>query len=210
MLTAGHRILIAGQGRSNAPSRVFATTSKSLQNILVLSQRVDELFPARSSFPHIADGYLNWFLVNAVIMHTSSSRAHAPLRQWWFYRHKVAIFPKRTMNSAGHCWQGVEHFKDIQYNERSKYGEILLQQEYEMSCFNLEEANIDIYQQLYALYEKVGTRDHRAYPSMANFHSVASSHLESLVLEGCLLFGGKGCREGPEKASCICDQSTYN
>ena len=58
--------------------------------------------------------------------------------------------------SAWCCLQGVEHFKDIQYNEQSRYGEILLQQEYEMSCFNLEQADIDVYQQLYALYEKVG------------------------------------------------------
>ena len=58
--------------------------------------------------------------------------------------------------STWYSLQGVEHFKDIQYNEQSRYGEILLQQEYEMSCFNLEQADIDVYQQLYALYEKVG------------------------------------------------------
>jgi hypothetical protein len=63
---------------------------------------------------------------------------------------------KLTSNNVWNGGQGVEHFKDIQYNERSKYGEILMQQEYEMSCFNLEEANIEIYQQLYDLYGKVG------------------------------------------------------
>ena len=52
-------------------------------------------------------------------------------------------------------WQGVTHFKDIQYNSMAKYGDILLQQEYEMSCFNLEHASRDTYNQLYNLYEKV-------------------------------------------------------
>lgn len=49
----------------------------------------------------------------------------------------------------------MTHFKEIQFNGSSKYGDILLQQEYEMSCFNLEHANTSAYSQLYDLYEKV-------------------------------------------------------
>ena len=51
--------------------------------------------------------------------------------------------------------QGVDHFKDIQYNRGAKYGEMLMQQEYEMSCFNLDQADVGIHQQLYDLYERV-------------------------------------------------------
>lgn len=68
---------------------------------------------------------------------------------------KLALGKCVTDNKLSHC-QGVKHFKDIQYNRQSKYGEILQQQEYEMSCFNLEEASIRIYQQLYDLYEQAG------------------------------------------------------
>lgn len=51
--------------------------------------------------------------------------------------------------------QGVDHFKDIQYNSQSRYGDIFLQQEFEMSCFNLDHADIESHRQMYALYEKV-------------------------------------------------------
>ena len=53
--------------------------------------------------------------------------------------------------------QGVDHFKDIQYNRGARYGEMLMQQEYEMSCFNLDQADIGIHQQLYDLYERVSS-----------------------------------------------------
>ena len=71
------------------------------------------------------------------------------------YRPYLHWASKRVTNKFSHC-QGVKHFKDIQYNRQSKYGEILQQQEYEMSCFNLEEASIQIYHQLYDLYEQAG------------------------------------------------------
>lgn len=63
--------------------------------------------------------------------------------------------PREACKGKYLLMQGVKHFKDIQYNRQAKYGEILQQQEYEMSCFNLEEADIKIYQQLYDLYEQV-------------------------------------------------------
>lgn len=51
--------------------------------------------------------------------------------------------------------QGVNHFKDIQFNSQAKYGDIYMQAEYEMSCFNLDQADISVHRQLYDLYEKV-------------------------------------------------------
>jgi glycyl-tRNA synthetase len=38
--------------------------------------------------------------------------------------------------------QGVAHFKDIKYSDRVTYGELFLQNEYEMSCYNLDEADV--------------------------------------------------------------------
>ena len=39
--------------------------------------------------------------------------------------------------------QGVNHFKDIRYNDDVTYGELFLQNEYEMSCYNINEASIE-------------------------------------------------------------------
>ncbi len=76
------------------------------------------------------------------------------------------------------CVQGVKHFKDIQYNRQSKYGEILQQQEYEMSCFNLEEASIQVYQQLYDLYEQARFHLTRpAFLSLTNQGLLYMSHI---------------------------------
>ena len=38
--------------------------------------------------------------------------------------------------------QGVKHFKDIRYNDTMTCGEMLLQNEYEMSVFNMDEADV--------------------------------------------------------------------
>ncbi|KIZ07293.1 glycyl-tRNA synthetase alpha chain [Monoraphidium neglectum] len=38
--------------------------------------------------------------------------------------------------------QGAKHFKDIKYNDAVTYGELFLQNEYEMSCYNLDEADV--------------------------------------------------------------------
>src|SRR6056300_363145 len=43
--------------------------------------------------------------------------------------------------------QGVDHFKDIAYNDMMSYGEMRLQEEYEMSVFNLDEANVEAHRQ---------------------------------------------------------------
>lgn len=38
--------------------------------------------------------------------------------------------------------QGVDHFKDIRYTDRVSYGELFLQNEYEMSVYNMDEADV--------------------------------------------------------------------
>lgn len=49
--------------------------------------------------------------------------------------------------------QGVGHFKDIAYAPGVSYGEMFLQNEYEMSVYNLDEANVDAQRSRFALYE---------------------------------------------------------
>ena len=51
--------------------------------------------------------------------------------------------------------QGVQHFKDIQYTPSITYGELFMQNEYEMSCFNMDEANVEGQRQRFELYKQV-------------------------------------------------------
>ena len=51
--------------------------------------------------------------------------------------------------------QGVSHFKDIRYTDGISYGEMFMQNEYEMGRYNLEEADVAVQQQRFALYEQV-------------------------------------------------------
>ena len=51
--------------------------------------------------------------------------------------------------------QGVRHFKDIQYTPTMTYGELLLQNEYEMSCYNMDRADVQTQQQMFQLHEQV-------------------------------------------------------
>ncbi|GJD10477.1 Glycine--tRNA ligase, chloroplastic/mitochondrial 2 [Galdieria sulphuraria] len=50
--------------------------------------------------------------------------------------------------------QGVSHFKEIQYNNLFSYGDLFLQNEYEMSRFYLDEADISRHKTLLQLYEE--------------------------------------------------------
>ncbi|HEX8683543.1 MAG TPA: glycine--tRNA ligase subunit beta [Ardenticatenaceae bacterium] len=50
--------------------------------------------------------------------------------------------------------QQVDHFTKIQYAPGLTYGEIFLQNEYEQSVYNLDEANTERVKQLFALYEQ--------------------------------------------------------
>ncbi len=49
--------------------------------------------------------------------------------------------------------QGVHHFRDIVYAPGLTYGEIFLQNEFEQSTYNLDEANTERVKQMFALYE---------------------------------------------------------
>lgn len=49
--------------------------------------------------------------------------------------------------------QGVDHFKNIMYNQQITYGELFLQNEYEMSKYNLEEAIVDDHWKRFELFE---------------------------------------------------------
>lgn len=54
--------------------------------------------------------------------------------------------------------QGVKHFKDIRYTDTVTYGELFLQNEYEMSCYNLEEADVAEQRQRFALFDAEARR----------------------------------------------------
>ena len=54
--------------------------------------------------------------------------------------------------------QGVDHFKDIAYNDMMSYGEMRLQEEYEMSVFNLDEANVEAHRQKFDIADKEALR----------------------------------------------------
>jgi len=66
--------------------------------------------------------------------------------------------PRGRRAGAARAWQGVTHFRDIRYTAGLTYGEMLLQNEYEMSCYNLERADVASQRQLYALYEQARPR----------------------------------------------------
>lgn len=55
--------------------------------------------------------------------------------------------------------QGVSHFKDIQYAPGITYGELFMQNEYEMSVYNLDEADVEDQRARFALFEKVRPKD---------------------------------------------------
>ncbi|GMH40665.1 hypothetical protein BSKO_08569 [Bryopsis sp. KO-2023] len=50
--------------------------------------------------------------------------------------------------------QGVDHFKKIRYNQHLTYGELFLQNEFEMSKYNLEEAVVESQWKRFQLYEE--------------------------------------------------------
>ena len=54
--------------------------------------------------------------------------------------------------------QGVDHFKDIRYNDTMTYGEMLLQNEYEMSVFNMEKADVAGWQRRFDLADEEANR----------------------------------------------------
>jgi glycyl-tRNA synthetase len=61
--------------------------------------------------------------------------------------------------------QGVKHFKDIRYTDTLTYGELFMQNEYEMSVFNMDEADVEEHKQ-------VTTGSQRASLDPTAFHFV--------------------------------------
>ncbi len=51
--------------------------------------------------------------------------------------------------------QGVSHFKDIRYTDTITYGEMFMQNEYEMGRYNLDLADIETQRQRFDLYNAV-------------------------------------------------------
>jgi glycyl-tRNA synthetase len=49
----------------------------------------------------------------------------------------------------------VGHFRDIRYSGALSYGEMLLQSEFEMSCYNLDAADVGAQRQLFQLHQQV-------------------------------------------------------
>jgi len=49
--------------------------------------------------------------------------------------------------------QGVDHFKDIRYNDHLTYGDMFLQNEYEMSCYNMDLASVEDQRQRFELFD---------------------------------------------------------
>ena len=61
-------------------------------------------------------------------------------------------------STADPAAQGVTHFRDIRYTAGLTYGEMLLQNEYEMSCYNLDHADVAAQRQLFTLFQQARPR----------------------------------------------------
>ncbi len=53
------------------------------------------------------------------------------------------------------CAQGVTHFKDIRYTDTITYGEMFMQNEYEMGRYNLDLADLETQRRRFDLYTAV-------------------------------------------------------
>lgn len=78
--------------------------------------------------------------------------------------------------------QGVDHFKDIVYAPGVTYGEMFLQNEYEMSVYNLDEADVHGQRARFDLYEKEARKmlDQRL-PVPAYDHLLKLSHTFNIM-----------------------------
>lgn len=54
--------------------------------------------------------------------------------------------------------QGVKHFKDIRYTDTLTYGELFMQNEYEMSVFNMDEADVEAHKKRFELFDDESKR----------------------------------------------------
>ncbi|KAK9809022.1 hypothetical protein WJX72_008075 [[Myrmecia] bisecta] len=78
--------------------------------------------------------------------------------------------------------QGAKHFKDIQYSERVTYGEMLLQNEAEMSSYNLDEADIEGQRARFELYlQEANCLLEKRLPIPAYDHLLKMSHTFNIL-----------------------------
>jgi glycyl-tRNA synthetase len=78
--------------------------------------------------------------------------------------------------------QGVDHFKDIVYAPGVTYGEMFLQNEYEMSVYNLDQADVEGQRDRFDLYEKEARKMlEQRLPVPAYDHLLKLSHTFNIM-----------------------------
>lgn len=93
--------------------------------------------------------------------------------------------------------QGVKHFKDIQYSPGVTYGEMFLQNEYEMSVYNLDEADVEGQRKRFDLYDEEARRMlAKRLPVPAYDHLLKLSHTFNLL-------DARGAVGVTERANCF-------
>ncbi|GFH31273.1 uncharacterized protein HaLaN_30280, partial [Haematococcus lacustris] len=93
--------------------------------------------------------------------------------------------------------QGVTNFKDIRYNETLTYGELFLQNEYEMSVYNMDEADVADQRARFELFEREARRlVARRLPVPAYDHLLKLSHTFNIL-------DARGAVGVTERANCF-------
>jgi glycyl-tRNA synthetase alpha subunit len=77
----------------------------------------------------------------------------------------------------------VTNFRDIKYSNSVTYGELFLQNEYEMSCYNLDEADVAEQRARFDLYEK---------EVRAGLSESGTGAVDMCIKCRCMAFGGGG------------------
>eukprot|EP00192_Tetraselmis_astigmatica_P002230 CAMPEP_0117679166 /NCGR_PEP_ID=MMETSP0804-20121206/17675_1 /TAXON_ID=1074897 /ORGANISM="Tetraselmis astigmatica, Strain CCMP880" /LENGTH=1066 /DNA_ID=CAMNT_0005488581 /DNA_START=94 /DNA_END=3295 /DNA_ORIENTATION=- len=95
--------------------------------------------------------------------------------------------------------QGVNHFKDIRYNDSVTYGEMFLQNEYEMSVYNLDEADVAGQRARFDLFVAEATAMlEKRLPVPAYDHLLKTSHAFNIL-------DARGAIGVTERAKCFGD-----
>ncbi|EFN58140.1 hypothetical protein CHLNCDRAFT_141905 [Chlorella variabilis] len=102
-----------------------------------------------------------------------------------------------VLGAWGLGWEGAKHFKDIQYSQGVSYGEMFLQSEYEMSVYNLDEADVEGQRQRFELYDQEARRMlAKRLPVPAYDHLLKLSHTFNLL-------DARGAVGVTERANCF-------
>ena len=90
--------------------------------------------------------------------------------------------------------KGVDHFKDIAYNDRMTYGEMRMQEEYEMSVFNLDEASVETHRERFNMADEEAIRMLEArLPLPAYDNLLKASHAFNVLdARGAVARAGRG------------------